>query len=140
MRWEVKLVRSEKMTIAEVGKKYDLTADTLRYYERIGLIPPVGRNASGNREYLEEDCRWVSFIKCMRNAGLSIESLVEYVTLFQQGQQTTAARKELLIEQRKHIVERLEEIQNTLAYLDHKIESYEDNLLKVEKVLKKFDE
>ena len=128
------------MTIAEVGKKYDLTADTLRYYERIGLIPPVGRNTSGNREYLEEDCRWVSFIKCMRNAGLSIEALVEYVTLFQQGQQTTAARKELLIEQRKHIVERLEEIQSTLVYLDHKIESYEDNLLNVEKGLKKIDE
>ncbi|MFT4144090.1 MAG: MerR family transcriptional regulator [Mobilitalea sp.] len=123
------------MTIAEVGKKYDLTADTLRYYERIGLIPPVGRNASGNRDYNEEDCRWVSFIKCMRNAGLSIEALVEYVTLFQQGKKTTAARKELLVEQRKHIVERLEEIQSTLAYLDHKIESYEDNLLIYEKEL-----
>ena len=128
------------MTIAEVSKKYQLTPDTLRYYERIGLIPPVGRNTSGNREYTEENCRWVSFIKCMRNAGLSIEALVEYVALFQQGEQTKAARKELLIEQRKHIVERLEEIQNTLTYLDHKIDDYEENLLKVEENLKKFDE
>ena len=65
------------MTITEVSKKYDLTADTLRYYERIGLIPSVNRNASGIRDYTEEDCKWVHFAKCMRGAGLSIEVLVE---------------------------------------------------------------
>ena len=58
------------MTIAEVSKKYDISADTLRYYERIGLIPPVNRNRSGIRDYTEADCRWVEFAKCMRGAGL----------------------------------------------------------------------
>lgn len=128
------------MTIAEVSKKYNLTADTLRYYERIGLIPPVNRNSSGNRDYTDEDCRWVSFIKCMRNAGLSIEILIEYVSLFQRGNETTGIRKELLLEQRRQIVEKIDDLQNTLAYLDKKIDGYEERLLKYEENLKKFDE
>ena len=123
------------MTIAEVSKHYELTADTLRYYERIGLIPPVNRNSSGNRDYTEEDCRWVSFIKCMRNAGLSIEILLEYVTLFRQGDETRGVRKELLIEQRRQIVERIDELQSTLSYLDKKIDGYE-NFIQCENNLK----
>lgn len=128
------------MTIAEVSKKYGLTADTLRYYERIGLLPTVNRNSSGNRDYTQEDCRWVQFIKCMRSAGLSIEILIEYVNLFQQGNATTATRKELLLEQRKQIFEKIEELQGTLEYLDKKIDGYEDHMLKFEEDLKKFDE
>lgn len=128
------------MTIAEVSKKYGLTADTLRYYERIGLLPTVNRNSSGNRDYTQEDCRWVQFIKCMRSAGLSIETLIEYVSLFQQGNATTETRKELLLEQRKQIFEKIEELQGTLEYLDKKIDGYEDRMLKFEEDLKKFDE
>lgn len=128
------------MTIAEVGKKYGLTADTLRYYERIGLLPAVHRNSSGNRDYTEEDCRWIQFIKCMRSAGLSIEVLIEYVNLFQKGNETIEARKELLLEQRKQIVEKIEELQGTLDYLDKKIDGYEERMLKFEEELKKFDE
>ncbi|AGK98344.1 MerR family transcriptional regulator [Clostridium pasteurianum] len=109
------------MLIAEVSQKYDITADTLRYYERIGLIPPVNRNASGIRDYTEEDCNWVHFIKCMRNAGLSIEVLVGYVTMFQQGNSTIKARKELLIEQRSQLAEKIKEMQQTLERLDKKI-------------------
>ena len=73
------------MKINEVSKLYDISADTLRYYERIGLIPPVTRNESGIRDYSEADCNWVQFAKCMRGAGLSVESLIEYVTLFGEG-------------------------------------------------------
>ena len=124
------------MTIAEVGKIYDLTPDTLRYYERIGLIPKVTRNASGNRDYQEKDCNWVSFIKCMRNAGLSIEVLIEYVAMFQAGDDSISARKDLLIEQKKQLKERIEELQQTLQYLEQKIEHYEDNLLRCESKLK----
>lgn len=74
------------MKINEVSKMYDITADTLRYYERIGLIPTVNRNESGIRDYTETDCNWVNFAKCMRAAGISVESLIEYVALFQQGE------------------------------------------------------
>ena len=76
------------MTIAQVSQKYGVSADTLRYYERIGLLPPVGRTKSGIRDYTEEDCNWVNFIKCMRGAGLPVETLIEYVGLFGQGDET----------------------------------------------------
>ena len=124
------------MTITEVSKKYELSTDTLRYYERIGLIPPVNRNKSGNRDYTETDCKWVNFIKCMRNAGLYIEILIEYLTLFQQGNDTLASRKQLLFEQRKQIVEKIEELQSTLNYLDKKIDRYDELMLKCEDELK----
>ena len=81
------------MNISEVSKEYGLSADTLRYYERIGLIPLVPRKKSGLRDYDEEACQWVKFIKCMRGAGLTIETLIEYVKLFQEGKATIKARK-----------------------------------------------
>lgn len=115
--------------IADVSKKYELSADTLRYYERIGLIPEVNRNKSGIRDYTEEDCRWVEFIKCMRNAGLPIEVLIEYVTLFQKGDETIQARKELLIEQRKQLIEKMEDMKKTMERLDYKIERYENGIV-----------
>ena len=128
------------MTITEVSEKYDLTQDTLRYYERIGLIPHVNRNKSGNRDYSEEDCRWVEFIKCMRNAGLPIEALIEYVTLFQQGDETVEARKELLTEQRKQLIQKMEDMQKTLERLNYKIDVYEGAVVKKEKELKRAED
>ena len=102
------------MTIAEVSKQYNISADTLRYYERIGLIPPVNRNKNGIRDYTDEDCKWVDFIKCMRSAGLPIEVLIEYVTLFRQGNSTIEARKEILIEQRGILEEKINFMTATL--------------------------
>lgn len=124
------------MTITEVSKKYDITPDTLRYYERIGLIPKVHRNKSGVRDYTEEDCNWVEFIKCMRSAGLPIEVLIDYVAMFQQGDETIEARKELLIEQRKSLIGKIEEMQKTLERLNYKINLYEKNDFICEKGLK----
>ncbi|AGK97553.1 MerR family transcriptional regulator [Clostridium pasteurianum] len=125
------------MTIAEVSKKFDLSQDTLRYYERIGLIPSVNRNKGGIRDYTEEDCRWVEFIKCMRNAGLPIEVLIEYVTLFQQGDETIEARKKLLTEQRKLLTEKMEDMKKTIERLDYKIERYEQAVVVKEKTLRR---
>lgn len=124
------------MTITEVSQKYELSADTLRYYERIGLIPPVPRNSSGIRDYTQEDCNWVQFIKCMRGAGLSIEVLVEYVSLFQQGNATIQTRKSLLVEQRRQLAERIGLMQETLERLDKKIDGYEERVLVSEQKLK----
>lgn len=128
------------MKIAEVSKKYELSADTLRYYERVKLIPEVNRNKSGIRDYTEEDCKWVEFIKCMRSAGLPIEVLIEYVTLFGQGDETIKARKELLTEQRKKLIEKMEDIKKTIERLDYKIERYEKAVVTKEKELKKTDD
>ena len=120
------------MTIAEVSKEYDITADTLRYYERIGLIPPVTRSPSGNRDYGQEDLNWVMFIKCMRKAGLSIEALIEYVSLFRQGESTVAARKALLIEERVSLAARIADMQETMSYLDNKIDHYDETMRRCE--------
>ena len=121
------------MKIAEVSEQYGLSVDTLRYYERVGLIPPVNRSESGIRDYSELDLRRVDFIKCMRSAGLPIEVLIEYVGLVQQGDHTIESRKEILREQRELLATRMREMQKTLDILDHKIEVYENALLKKEK-------
>ena len=88
------------MKIAEVSEQYGISLDTLRYYERIGLIPPVTRNESGIRDYKELDVRRVEFVKCMRSAGLPIEVLIEYIGLVQRGDSTIEARKDILVGQR----------------------------------------
>ena len=124
------------MTIAEVSKKYELSADTLRYYERIGLVPPVPRNKSGIRDYDPESCQWVELMKCMRSAGVQIEALIEYVALFQQGDETIGARKALLIEQRDQLVERMAEMQRSLDRLNDKIERYDQGLMTKEHLLR----
>ena len=118
------------MTISEVSKKFGLSADTLRYYERIGLIPHVPRSQSGLRDYDEESCNWIEFIKCMRSAGLPIEILIEYVTMFRQGDSTISARKELLIEQRDILRQKISDMQPTLDRLDYKINLYESGMMK----------
>ena len=128
------------MTIAEISKKSELSQDTLRYYERIGLIPGVKRSKGGIRNYSEEDCKWIEFIKCMRGAGLPIEVLIEYLELFQKGDETIDARKELLIEQRKMLKDKMEELKKTIERLDYKIEGYEKGLFKKEKELKKSED
>lgn len=113
------------MTIAEVSRKYEISADTLRYYERIGLIPPVPRSKSGIRDYDEASCQWIELMICMRKAGVQIEALVEYVELFQQGDATIDARKEILIEQRERLTAKMNEMQASLDRLNQKINGYE---------------
>lgn len=127
------------MTITEVSQKFDITQDTLRYYERVGLIPRVNRNKSGIRDYTEEDCNWVEFIKCMRGAGLPVEVLIEYVRLFlEEGDvETLEARKELLIGQRKQLIIRLEDMKKTLERIDYKIAIFDERIVKAEKTLRK---
>lgn len=125
------------MTIAEVSQKYGLSADTLRYYERIGLIPAVPRSKSGIRDYDENACRWIELMKCMRAAGVQIEALIEYVALFQQGDGTIDARKHLLMEQREQLVERMADRQRSLDRLNDKIARYEQGLMTAEKHLRR---
>ena len=128
------------MKIAEVSEQYGISADTLRYYERVGLIPPVHRNGGGIRDYNELDLRRVDFIKCMRRAGLPIEILMEYMGLVQQGDKTIEARKEILIEQRDLLAARMTAMQKTLDLLDHKVEVYEKAILQKEKEMLQIEE
>jgi DNA-binding transcriptional MerR regulator len=128
------------MKIAQVSEKYGLSVDTLRYYERVGLIPPVHRNEGGIRDYDELDLRRVDFIKCMRAAGLPVEVLIEYMGLIQQGDSTIEARKEILVEQRNLVAARMQEMQKTLDLINHKIDVYENAILKKEKEMLQIEE
>ena len=128
------------MQIAEISEKYKISQDTLRYYERIGLLPRVNRNRGGIRDYTKEDERWVEFVTCMRGAGLSIEVLIEYVSLFQQGDKTNDARKALLVEQRNLLAARIQEHSKTLERLNMKIERYDQVLLQKERAMSGFND
>jgi DNA-binding transcriptional MerR regulator len=128
------------MKIAEVSERYGLSSDTLRYYERIGLLPHVTRSDSGIRDYSELDIRRVEFVKCMRGAGLSIEVLIEYMDLVQQGDGTIETRREILREQRDMVAARIQEMQKTLDLLNHKIEVYENAILTKEKQIVQTEE
>lgn len=124
------------MTIAEVSRMFEISVDTLRYYERIGQLPAVPRTPDGIRDYGEKDLGWIAFIKCMRSAGLPTEALIEYVELFQQGDASTQARLDILKEQRTLLKKRVLEMQATLKRLYTKIEGYEDGLARAEKKLR----
>lgn len=123
------------MMISEVSKQFSLSADTLRYYERIGLIPAIKKNQSGNRHYCDDDLKWIEFVKCMRKAGLPIDVLVEYLALYKQGDETIENRRLLLIEQRKQLVEQIHEMQVTCDRLSQKIDNYDNIMLKREEEL-----
>ena len=114
------------MTIKEVSEKYGISQDTLRYYERVKVIPEVTRTQGGIRDYQEEDLRWVELAICMRSAGLPIESLIEYQQLFQEGDSTIEARFELLNGQMDILRKQKEQIEETMERLAYKISRYEE--------------
>lgn len=114
------------MKVSEVSKKYDISADTLRYYEKIGLIKNVPRNKSGIRDYDENALKRIEFIKCMRNAGVEIEILIKYMNLLEQGKKTVLERKNLLSEQKNKLLEKQKSISSTLDRLDYKISLYDE--------------
>ncbi len=114
------------MTIKEVSEKYEISQDTLRYYERVKVIPAVTRTSGGIRDYQEDDLKWVELAVCMRNAGLPIESLIEYQRLFQEGDSTIPARLELLTNQMEVLKKQKEQIEETMDRLAYKISRYEE--------------
>ena len=114
------------MTIKEVCEKLDLTPDTLRYYENVGVIPKVNRTKGGIRDYSEQDIKWVENAVCMRSAGVPVEMLIEYVRLFQEGDETIKARRDLLMEVRIKVQKQLDKYQTTMDRLNYKISRYEE--------------
>lgn len=110
------------MIISEVSKKYNIPPNTIRYYERIGLLPHIARNKSGIRDYNETDCGWIEYIKYMRDAGITIKVLLKYVELFQKGEETFEERFKLVSEQRQMLQQKIGILQKTLGRLDNKLE------------------
>ncbi|MGX7205512.1 MerR family transcriptional regulator [Enterococcus pingfangensis] len=124
------------MNIKTVSEKFAISAPTLRYYEEVGLIPPVHRNASGYREYDDIDLEWINFAKCMRETDISIDVLREYADLAQQGEQTEAHRKQILIEQQLVLKQKMQSLQDTYDFLENKIATYEQHAKQMERILR----
>ncbi|MBC1759725.1 MerR family transcriptional regulator [Listeria ivanovii] len=126
------------MNIKEASEKTGVSTDTIRYYERIGLIPNISHNENGVRKFDEEDLRWIDFSRQMRRAGMSIEALIDYLSLFREGEKTLEPRMELLKEQRAELQDRIDMMQEALERLDFKIENYDTHLIPAQKKLKEF--
>lgn len=118
------------MTISEVSEKTGLTADTLRYYEKIGLIPSVPRNGSGMRNYGESAIKWISCIQSFKAIGMPLESIQTYMKLAALGSSTRHERKELLIEARKNIAKEIDGLFSRLKLADYQLEHYESGIMR----------
>jgi DNA-binding transcriptional MerR regulator len=112
------------LTIQQVAERTGLSTHTLRYYERIGLIHPVGRSASGHRQYSAADVGWLDFMRCLRSTGMPIRDVKRYADLFAQGDGTLAERRALLEAHRRHIEEDLRELTKNLEAIKYKIAYY----------------
>jgi len=113
------------LSIQDAAAKIDVSAHTLRYYERAGLVPPVSRDAGGHRRFSPIDMGWALFVRKLRRAGLSIAAIRTYAQLQMQGIDTIEQRVEILRGHRDAVQSRLEELKETLAYLDGKVTHYE---------------
>ena len=113
------------LTIKEVSEKYNIPANTLRYYEKVGVIPPVTRTSGGIRDFTDSDISWVENAKCMRAAGLSIDFLIEYQKLCAGGNSTFQARLDLLAAQQEILLAQKNQLEETLKKLNYKISRYE---------------
>lgn len=121
------------LSITQVSQKYDITSDTLRYYERIGLIPKVPRKANGNRYYNEGMQGWIEMIVCLRHSGVTVEALIDYAQMLQQVDTTLDAREELLKEQLSMLEEKKHNLDRAINRLKHKISLYETGEIKKDK-------
>lgn len=113
------------MTIKEVSETLNITQDTLRYYEKIGLIPSIKRTKGKIRDYQKKDVEWIEHVTCMRKAGLSIKTIIDYYELLKKGDSTIIDRLKLLEKQKKEILEHRKQIDETLKRINYKIERYE---------------
>ncbi|HEX2925402.1 MAG TPA: MerR family transcriptional regulator [Ruminiclostridium sp.] len=111
-------------SIKQVSEKTNLKAHVLRYYEREGLLPYVNRSESGIRHYSEDDLEWLGLICCLKNTGMSIKQIKDFVELSLQGKETLKERCDLLAEHKKHVENQIEEMQKHLQKVTHKIEYF----------------
>ena len=113
-------------TIQEISEKTGLPTSTLRYYEEMGLLEPVGRAANGHRRYDETDLGRVEFIKKLRLTGMSLDSMRDFLNLYRGGASTASQRREILETHRQTVQARLDELVDMLGFIDYKIDLYRD--------------
>ena len=111
-------------TIRSMAERCGMTAHTLRYYERVGLIQPVGRARNGHRRYSEADEAWLHFLHCMRATSMPIREMQRYAELRELGDATSLDRRKILEDHQAGIAEQIVELQRAHALLTHKIANY----------------
>lgn len=112
------------MTIKEVSEITGVSIDNLRYYERIGILPAIPRNKSGIREYNEESIKWIELILKFKKSGMSLENIKKYIELAKLGDSTKKERRDILIELKESLEERIKELQECLDITTYKINNY----------------
>ena len=117
-------IQEQLYTVQQVAEITGISAHTLRYYEKIGLLPPIGRHENGHRRYVEADLGWIHFLKLLRATGMPIQHMQQFMDLARDGDDTIADRMELLSEHRAELFMRISELQDHLAHLDRKIAYY----------------
>ncbi|MDP4504196.1 MerR family transcriptional regulator [Nonomuraea turcica] len=115
---------AETLSITEVSRRTGLSADTLRYYEKAGLIQPVRRSRVGVRRYATADMEWLAFLMRLRDTGMSIADMKLFAELRRAGDESIAARLELLSDHRKVVDQRLRSLRSSMRALDKKIAHY----------------
>ncbi|QNQ80430.1 MerR family transcriptional regulator [Lactobacillus sp. PV034] len=121
------------LTITQISKKYDIKPDTIRYYERIGLLPPIPRKSNGNRYFNEGMQGWIEMIVCLRHSGVPIEKLIDYADMLREGDSTLLAREDLLKEQLQELEDKKKNLNRSIKRLKHKISLYESGEIKENK-------
>ena len=114
------------MTIKEAAERTGISIDNLRYYERMGLIPPIPRNKSGIRDYDERAISWIEFVMKFKKSGASLESIIEYLKLAGSKDDTKEARREILLEVKENLTSQIERLQECLHNVEFKINNYYD--------------
>lgn len=120
------------MKISDVSKKFNISIQTLRYYERLGVIPNVPRDKNGFRDYRKSDLYWVHYVQALRRSGVSIESIQRYVELVKQGSTTRDERKKILLDQREKLLEKRALIDDALEHMNHKLSVYDEYVIALE--------
>jgi DNA-binding transcriptional MerR regulator len=123
------------MKIGELAKCSGLSAHTIRYYERIGLLPYAGRDQSGQRDYDASILIWIEFLGRLKMTGMPLREMLRYAALRERGASTEAERRELLEQHRERVRARLAELSDCLLVLDNKIAGYTDTTMR----MKEFD-
>jgi DNA-binding transcriptional MerR regulator len=118
-------------TIQEAAEEMGVSADTLRYYEKIGLLPSIQRTDNRRRIYTEEDLGWVYWLRLLRESGMSIQMMKRYVEITRAGDHTIDERCLILEEHREHLREHIEKLQGFLEKLEKKVEFYEGYKMKL---------
>jgi MerR family transcriptional regulator, aldehyde-responsive regulator len=128
------IINQPELTPAEMSQRTGVSIDTLRYYEREGLLANVARADSGHRRYSTDDVLWVEVLRCLRNTGMTIDQLRHYCGLGQRGQGTAPERMDMLSKHRALLVEQIAELRLAIDLIDHKIDHYRADAAALEQV------